>query len=152
MSVMAGHFGSRPDTRINMMFSIRFFGVCHVSLTIGSYADEDAGRSEDFLRAPRCLVGMVCNLAKRILHVSGGGDWDTWRDQSPFIYQRDTPNSQPGQTSNSSPLERKLKMTQADDGEFVVQSEDVRAGWYHDNTSQSSEVGLKTRKILRWNR
>ena len=83
MSVMAGHFGSRPDTRINMMFSIRFFGVCHVSLTIGSYADEDAGRSEDFLRAPRCLVGMVCNLAKRILHVSGGGDWDTWRDQSP---------------------------------------------------------------------
>lgn len=81
-------------------------------------------------------VGMVYNLAKRILHVRGGGDWDAWKDQSPFMDQRDTPPSQPGQApaSNSSPTERKLKMTQvidqADDGEFVVQTEDVRAGWY----------------------
>lgn len=80
-------------------------------------------------------VGMVYNLAKRIVHVKGGGNWDTWKDQSPFVDQRETPPTLPGPTSlNSSPIERKLKMTQvidqADDGEFVVATEDVRSSWY----------------------
>ena len=34
-------------------------------------------------------VGMVYNLATRIIHVKGGGDWDAWRGQSPFMDQRD---------------------------------------------------------------
>ena len=80
-------------------------------------------------------VGMVYNLAKRIIHVKGGGDWDNWKNQSPFMDQREPSPTQPGPTTtNSSPIERKLKMTQvidqADNGEFLVATEEIRSGWY----------------------
>ena len=62
--------------------------------------------------------GRVCNLAEKVHLRSfrGGGDWDTWRNQSPFMGQRSTPSPTPGPTStNPSPMERKLKMTQVTD-------------------------------------
>ena len=82
-------------------------------------------------------VGLVYNLARRIIYTKGGGDWDKWQDQSPFLDQRQAhgnegPNVQ--LVKADTPGERKLKMTQvidkSDDGEFVVQSEEVRAKWY----------------------
>ena len=82
-------------------------------------------------------VGLVCNLARRIIYTKGGGDWDKWQDQPPFLDQRQAhgnegPNVQ--LVKADTPGERKLKMTQvidqSDDREFVVQSEEVRAKWY----------------------
>ena len=81
-------------------------------------------------------VGLIYNLARRIMHAKGGGDWERWQDQSPFLDQRQAH----GNEGTSSPIkgeatgERKLKMTQvidqSDDGEFTVQSEEVRSRWY----------------------
>ena len=78
-------------------------------------------------------VGLIYNLARRIQHTRGGGDWDSWRETSPFGQQ-----VQDNQIGTMAPaptgLERKMKMTQVldqgDDGEFIVQGEDARAAWY----------------------
>ena len=83
-------------------------------------------------------VGLVYNLARRIVHTRGGGDWDSWKESSPFG-DRGAPGPEgvatQGQDSQTSPkAERKLKMNniidQADDGEFTVQNEDTKAAWY----------------------
>ena len=78
-------------------------------------------------------VGLIYNLARRMQHTRGGGDWDSWRETSPFGQQ-----VQDNQIGTMAPppagLERKMKMTQVldqgDDGEFIVQGEDARAAWY----------------------
>ena len=71
------------------------------------------------------------------LYTKGGGDWYQWQDQSPFLDQRQGHGHEgsSGQMAKTEvPGERKLKMTQvidqSDDGEYVVQSEEVRAKWY----------------------
>lgn len=98
-------------------------------------------------------VGMVYNLAKRIIHVKGGRRLGRMERSIPFHGS----TRWTGQAAaNSSLTERKLKMTQvidqADDGEFVVQTEDVRAGWYQRYTCQSLEAGHRRKRTPRWNR
>ena len=79
-------------------------------------------------------VGLCYQLAKRILHTRGGGDYDAWKEESPFADQRAEPVNQAPSITNSDGSERKLKMSaildQSDDGDFIVQSEVTRAGWY----------------------
>jgi len=83
-------------------------------------------------------VGLVYNLARRIVHTRGGGDWDSWKESSPFGDQvapgPEGSNSQGPDAQATSKAERKLKMNniidQADDGEFTVQNEDTKAAWY----------------------
>eukprot|EP00435_Cladocopium_sp_Y103_P072956 s218_g41.t2 len=84
-------------------------------------------------------VGLVYNLARRIQHTKGGGDWDSWKESSPFgttsnAVELSVPKATDGQTP-----ERKLKLSQvldqADDGEFVVQTEAARAEWYQQYVS-----------------
>lgn len=83
-------------------------------------------------------VGLVYNLTRRIVHTRGGGDWDSWKESSPF---GDQGAALPEGSMQTSPqvqamggTERKLKMTniidQTDDGEFTVQNEDMKATWY----------------------
>ena len=77
-------------------------------------------------------VGLIYNLARRILHVRDGGQWEKWTEGSlfgdPEIRQQAT---QPPPPSGSA--ERKLKnsqvLDQGDDGEFMVEGEDARAKW-----------------------
>ena len=78
-------------------------------------------------------VGLVYNLSRRIQHTRSGGDWDAWVETSPFGDQRIT--VEPAVTKDASDSnERKMKMTQIldqmDDGDFTVQTEEMRAKWY----------------------
>eukprot|EP00435_Cladocopium_sp_Y103_P021718 s553_g5.t1 len=79
-------------------------------------------------------VGLVYNLARRIQHTKGGGDWDAWKETSPFGTASSTVEPAVTQATAGVTPERKLKLSQildqADDGEFVVQSEECRAAWY----------------------
>ena len=79
-------------------------------------------------------VGLVYRLARRILHVKGGGDWDQWVDTSPWPDTSTTPLAPTPMTTTASPTERKLKMTQildqGDDGDFVVEHEGMKAKWF----------------------
>eukprot|EP00435_Cladocopium_sp_Y103_P009539 s1894_g2.t1 len=82
-------------------------------------------------------VGLVYNLARRIIYTKGGGDWDKWKDQSPFLDQRQDQGNEGNLVltpKEDSLPERKLKMTQvidqSDDGEFIVQTEETRSRWY----------------------
>ena len=83
-------------------------------------------------------IGLVYRLARRILHTRAGGDWETWEDQDPWSVTTTPPTSRTPSTTtttatSSMARERKLKMTQvldqADDSEFVVETETVRSGW-----------------------
>ena len=79
-------------------------------------------------------VGLVYRLARRILHVQGGGDWDGWADPSPWPETTSTSTS-PTTTALAPGLsERKLKMTQildqGDDGDFIVEHEGMKAKWF----------------------
>ena len=81
-------------------------------------------------------VGLVYRLARRILHVRGGGDWDQWTDPSPWP-ENSPPTSSPTTattTAATTGAERKLKMTQildqGDDGDFIVEHEGMKAKWF----------------------
>lgn len=84
-------------------------------------------------------IGLVYRLARRILSTRAGEDWDSWVDQDPWSIATTTPPSRttssslPATTTTALVKERKLKMTQvldqADDSEFVVETEMVRSGW-----------------------
>ena len=114
-----------------------------VSCTTSPYSGSMLERAQlpegGFLSAIQAShVGLVYNLARRIVHTRGGGDWDSWKESSPFGDQA-APGPEgvatQGQDSQTSPkAERKLKMNniidQADDGEFTVQNEDTKAAWY----------------------
>eukprot|EP00435_Cladocopium_sp_Y103_P021888 s3866_g5.t1 len=84
-------------------------------------------------------VGLVYNLARRIQHTKGGGDWDSWKESSPFGTTSNVVEPTVTQATSGSTSERKLKLSQvldqADDGEFVVQTEEARAGWYQQHLS-----------------
>ena len=77
-----------------------------------------------------CGVGF--SLTRRILHTQAGGDWEAWKDVSPFADVNQTP-PQPVQTTRPAG-DRKLKMTkildQGDDGDFTVEGEDKKALWF----------------------
>ena len=80
-------------------------------------------------------VGLIYNLAKRVQHTKGGGDWNAWLEASPFGPQRkEMQAAAKAPSSPTSTTERKMKMTQildqGDDVEFVVQGGDARAAWY----------------------
>ena len=79
-------------------------------------------------------VGLVYNLAKRIVHVKGGGDWDSWTEVSPFA-DASTPSASTPATAPAAPIvEKKVKMAsiidQQDETEVIVDGEDTKAGWY----------------------
>ena len=78
-------------------------------------------------------VGLVYNLARRILHVRDGGPWESWTEENLFGDQGPQPNTTPQSSAGTPTLERKLKVSQVldqgDDGEFCVETEDTRAGW-----------------------
>ena len=80
-------------------------------------------------------VGLVYRLARRILHVRGGGDWDQWVDPTPWPETSTTPLATTSPTATiPSAVERKLKMTQildqGDDGDFTVEHEGMKAKWF----------------------
>ena len=89
------------------------------------------GTSLSAVQAPH--VGLIYNLAKRIQHTRGGGDWDAWTDLSPFGNNQENVTVTKVQPSGLG-SERKLKMTQildqGDDGEFIVENEESRAKGY----------------------
>ena len=78
-------------------------------------------------------VGLIYNLARRILHVKDGGQWDKWSEGNLFGDQDTRPPGTTPATTQNTATERKLKNSkvseQGDDGEFWVESEDVRARW-----------------------
>jgi hypothetical protein len=78
-------------------------------------------------------VGLVYNLARRILHVRDGGPWESWTEENLFGDQGPQPNTTPQSSAGTPTLETKLKVSQVleqgDDGEFCVETEDSRAGW-----------------------
>ena len=82
-------------------------------------------------------VGLVWNLAKRIMHTRGGGDWDAWTELSPFA--DGTPASSYGSTqapplSTPPVIEKKVKMAsiidQHDETEVIVEGEGTKAAWF----------------------
>ena len=81
-------------------------------------------------------VGLVYRLARRILHVRGGGDWDQWTDPSPWPENSPSTSSPTTATTTAATTgtERKLKMTQildqGDDGDFIVEHEGMKAKWF----------------------
>ena len=90
---------------------------------------------------PACAVAVLpdgSSLARRILSTRAGGDWEAWEDQDAWSAVTAPPTSRTPSTTASSTAptlakERELKMTQvldqADDSEFVVETEAVRSGW-----------------------
>ena len=81
-------------------------------------------------------VGLVFSLSRRILHTLAGGDWDSWVEVTPFMdnYQTSSTTNPPASDPNLQPnTDRKLKMSnildQGDDGDFIVEGEDMKARW-----------------------
>ena len=80
-------------------------------------------------------VGLVWKLARRLMFVKGGGQWDEWTEEDPWSSTPTSPSkasmkkesSSPGETTKES-KERTLKFTQVldqgDDGEFEVLNEE----------------------------
>ena len=83
-------------------------------------------------------VGLVYRLTKRILYQKDGGNWDQWEDVDPWQAPSPGMNSMPASTttvsSSSGTVERKLKLStvvdQADDSEFTIVSDQLKAKWY----------------------
>ena len=79
-------------------------------------------------------VGLVYNLAKRIQHTKGGGNWESWSELSPFGGTPEDNQAVTKATTSSASTERRMKMTQildqGDDGDFPVLGEDAREMWY----------------------
>ena len=79
-------------------------------------------------------VGLVYNLAKRILHTRGGGSWDSWKEESPFAEGTSTPATMPITAPTSATVEKKVKMAsvidQQDETEVIVEDEGTKAAWY----------------------
>ena len=77
-------------------------------------------------------VGLTYNLARRIQHTRGGGDWNSWSETSPFGQLKDDVTGTKETTAAGS-SDRKLKMAQVldqnDDSDFIVQGEEARARW-----------------------
>ena len=78
-------------------------------------------------------VGLVYNLARRILHVRDGGQWERWTEGSLFGDPEVRQQGAQVPPAPSTATERKLKnsqvLDQGDDGEFMVEGEDTRAKW-----------------------
>lgn len=94
-------------------------------------------------------VGLVYNLARRILHVRDGEPWESWTEENVFGDQGPQPNTTPQSSAGTPTLERKLKVSQVwdqgDDGEFCVETEDTRAGWL-ENAGNPQEDYLQAKK------
>eukprot|EP00913_Durusdinium_trenchii_P011626 g10919.t1 len=80
-------------------------------------------------------VGLVWKLARRLMFVKGGGDWDRWEEEDPWSPTPTSPGRSSARREASSPgesikesKERTLKFTQVldqgDDGEFEVLNEE----------------------------
>ena len=80
-------------------------------------------------------VGLVWKLARRLMFVKGGGQWDEWMEEDPWSSTPTSPSKASTKKESSSPgeitkesKERTLKFTQVldqgDDGEFEVLNEE----------------------------
>ena len=83
-------------------------------------------------------VGLVYNLARRILHVRDGGPWESWTEENLFGDQGPQPNTTPQSSAGDTNLGKEAEgvtgvgsqvLDQGDDGEFCVETEDTRADW-----------------------
>ena len=81
-------------------------------------------------------VGLVWKLARRLMFVRGGGQWDDWTEEDPWKTSSSHPSSTERTTapidSKKDTKERTLKFTQVldqgDDGEFEVLNEEDKMG------------------------
>ena len=100
-------------------------------------------------------VGLIYNIAKRIQHTRGGGEWDAWKDISPFgsgsapMEIQATAKAEPGNLGS----ERKFKMIQIlDQGDGVnnVGLKGAKGG--HLATDGKGDVASKSDIVKAWSK